>query len=1106
MRWFSIALLSAALGIALTVTAVAETIQVRGGQHPGFGRLVFDWSKVKTEKVEYTAKIDKGFLVVRFERPFDADLSRLTNTLDKYVASATREPDGKTFRFGLKNDYRLRTARYGRSIALDLQSGDTRQVDRAKPSTRPVLKARFGDHPGFSRVVFDWKKPVPYTVRKDGNRVTVDFDRPADVDLSHFNFEEPEFIEKARSSGTAARTTVVLDVPAGAELKHFRDGPRVAIDIRGPRGRQAVAARPTVKKAPVPVEPKETQPAARDVGSNGVSQLSKEAVRSVGAAARRVDVTDAPSLTAAFDAPVPVLRPLAKDTGNAATLALSAHRTVNGLRVAFPWQEQVAAAVFERGGHLWVVFDQLRRVDLSGLGPDLKGLVGLAEQLPSKSATVLRFRFDPALHPTVSRDQASWIVDMTKETSRSDDPIFVDPQPVSPSGPRVFLPVVDTGKAVKIDDPEVGDKLVVVPVSAPGRGVNALRRFVQFSVLATSQGVAVQPTTRGVIVRPRRTGVSITNSDGLLMSRLMPNGKKGKGRGIAEPEMFRYEDWKRGPEEDFAGNKHEILYELSIATANVRNKSRLDLARLYFAHDRAEEALGVLTSFQISDPRAAADPKFRALRGATLVKANRLEAARSDLFHPDLDENAEVALWRGLLASQLGEWDVAHREFAVGMDALSMASEDMRAKFRLAMIETALAESDTERAARLLKELEEEIPSKTVEAWAIYDRARLAHMTGALPEALAGFEAAAAGPHRPTEVRAKRDRIRLLRGTGEMTVEEAIDKLETLRFAWRGDEIELELLDWLGQLYIESKQFREGLTILRQAVAYFPNAEGGKKIAKDMNTVFGDLFLNGAAGEMAPINALGLYYDFRELTPVGPEGDEMIRRLADRLVTVDLLPRAAELLEHQVNFRLQGQKKAEVGTRLAIIYLLDRKPEPALRALRTSRWPAVPEDLKRERRHLEARALTDLDRFDQALDLLTDDSSEGANVLRADLHWRAKDWSRAATAFDTLLGERWKTDEPLRPLERQQVMQLAISLALGDQRAALQRVKRNYQPKLEGLPEADAFQVVADTTVDRSQTSFRNLASAIAQVNQLEAFMTSYRERLKNDAKASAIN
>ena len=80
-----------------------------------------------------------------------------------------------------------------------------------------------------------------------------------------------------------------------------------------------------------------------------------------------------------------------------------------------------------------------------------------------------------------------------------------------------------------------------------------------------------------------------------------------------------------------------------------------------------------------------------------------------------------------------------------------------------------------------------------------------------------------------------------------------------------------------------------------------------------------------------------LFYDFRELTPIGRRGDEMIRRLADRLVSVDLLDQAAELLQHQVDHRLQGAARAQVATRLAVIYLMNRKPDRALAVLRATR-------------------------------------------------------------------------------------------------------------------------------------------------------------------------
>ena len=110
---------------------------------------------------------------------------------------------------------------------------------------------------------------------------------------------------------------------------------------------------------------------------------------------------------------------------------------------------------------------------------------------------------------------------------------------------------------------------------------------------------------------------------------------------------------------------------------------------------------------------------------------------------------------------------------------------------------------------------------------------------------------------------------------------------------------------------------------------------------------------------MPAIDALALFYDFRELTPIGSRGDEMIRRLADRLVSVDLLDQAADLLQYQVDHRLQGAARAQVATRLAVIYLMNRKPDRALAALRATRSADLSNELRNQRLLLEARALSE---------------------------------------------------------------------------------------------------------------------------------------------------
>ncbi|MFX8778105.1 hypothetical protein ABTM50_19550, partial [Acinetobacter baumannii] len=86
----------------------------------------------------------------------------------------------------------------------------------------------------------------------------------------------------------------------------------------------------------------------------------------------------------------------------------------------------------------------------------------------------------------------------------------------------------------------------------------------------------------------------------------------------------------------------------------------------------------------------------------------------------------------------------------------------------------------------------------------------------------------------------------------------------------------------------------------------------------------------------------GLFYDFRELTPAGARGDEMIRKLADRLAQVDLLGRAAELLDHQVRNRLKGEERARTAVRLAVIQLLDKRAEAALKTIQDTAGPDIP--------------------------------------------------------------------------------------------------------------------------------------------------------------------
>src|SRR5215470_12370072 len=106
---------------------------------------------------------------------------------------------------------------------------------------------------------------------------------------------------------------------------------------------------------------------------------------------------------------------------------------------------------------------------------------------------------------------------------------------------------------------------------------------------------------------------------------------------------------------------------------------------------------------------------------------------------------------------------------------------------------------------------------------------------------------------------------------------------------WRGAETETEGLKLLAHLYTRDRRYRDAFHVMRTALLAHPNSDLTRKIQDEAAATFDSLFMSAAADAMTPVEALGLFYDYRDLTPIGRRGDEMIRRLADRMVTVDLL-------------------------------------------------------------------------------------------------------------------------------------------------------------------------------------------------------------------------
>ena len=414
-------------------------------------------------------------------------------------------------------------------------------------------------------------------------------------------------------------------------------------------------------------------------------------------------------------------------------------------------------------------------------------------------------------------------------------------------------------------------------------------------------------------------------------------------------------NWRQGSDAEYRRRRQAMQLRISEATSISRNGPRLELAQFYFARGLTSEAIGLLRTIRQSDEDLANRPDVKALRGASSFMLGRYREAEGLLDDPALNGFSEAELWRGAATAAQGKWDEAVEHFARAGEIPGGYPRNFTTELALLGAEAAILAGDFRGAGAYLDVIAEGAPTEGEKSRLDFLRGRVLAEFGDIEAALETWRRLAAGEDRWARVRSERALIEYDLDEGKITAEAAADQLDQLRFAWRGDRLEFDLLKKLGELRLQEREYEEGLSALRQAVTFFPDNPETDQVADDLTKVFGEIFTQGPSDAMTPLQALALYDQFRELTPVGKAGDEIIESLADRLVRVDLLDRASRLLDRQVKFRLQGVHKARVGARLALIHLLDRQPESAIDALDESVAPGLNNDLAAERRRLDPR-------------------------------------------------------------------------------------------------------------------------------------------------------
>jgi len=1031
------------------------------------------------------------------------------------------------------------------------------------PSNAPLLAVRTGDHPGFGRMVFDWPRTVDYDIAQDGDKLSVTFKAPARIDADALSSKLPKTVLTLAAETNDSALQVAMTTPPGARLRHFRNGPSVVVDVLADLSEPApdkamsqMAAKEPAAKSPVAADSKAqakpqaiAKPDGKSPGAGSPAAKSPAKAENttdadlpayelipVGPAAAQAAAAQAAAAAQVANAAPQSLLPApaaasGSGVGQPATQAPIASRRllisaigsgpqIGGLR--FAWPADAPAAVFERNGAIWAVFDRAVSPAVANNWPRT---APRPELISSAVASIVRWQLPPERHVALRRDGASLLVEFAAAPPLPGAQIALEAQPSADVGPRVLLKSATFGPVIETRDPEVGDKLWIVPTMA-SEGLTGERRFVEFHVLSSLQGVVVKALTDELIVRSAREGAEIVTPGGLRLSGALaaaapaaqsaasPSGARlttQSGATVPLPvlavntaTLFDFAAWSQAggpPQASFFERKANLQRAVIDAPRAMRNPARLALARFLFANGQAADALGILQVMEEDEADVARDPAYLALRGASRYLMGDLNAAGPDLFANSLDQEREAALWRAAVLAGQSDWIASNRYFVPAENVLRAYPRDLQLAFGLLAAEAALSSGDGVTAKAQLDALGYLDPSRPWRDQIDYLRGEMLLKSGEPDAALAAWDRAINGQHPPSRARARLARVETQLGDKSMTLADGIAELERLRYGWRGDEIELTVLRRLGELYIEAGDYKNGLATLRDALTQFPKAPEGAAIAQRMRESFADLFIGGAADKMPPLTALGIYEDFRDLTPLGDAGNLLIAKLADRLVQIELLDRAQLLLKDQIDKRLKGPAQAEAVNQLALVYLLDRKPEEALAALNAPLPPGAPAALATERRQLKARTLGELTRYREALALLDGDATADAARLRAEIGWRTQNWPLASAAFAQLVPAPAAT---MSDSERQTVLRLAIARSLSRDTTGLEALRAGYGADMGKSAFKESFDLITAASIGQN-FDLRSISRQVAGVDQFAAFMTGYREKIIKARSANLV-
>lgn len=1024
-------------------------IRVRASVQPTFVRFAFEMP----DGVGVSSVLNEQKLTLVFNANLNFDLADAVVAAPPNVASIKQKADidQTNVEIALIGDSDVHSFRDEKNYVVDVSFQPDKGKSAATPEAAIAQMKPAGQGPA----------PVPENPAAE---------KPKDV---HREIAPPTSDTIAREAKIDVKPEAKPDAPAAmpvAEAPRPAPATEAAHVAEVPKETPKEVATPAPAAAAAPAAP--AKPVVAEAPKQAVKEAAKEPVKESPKAPPSETPAAAQQVLASVDA----------------------RRESDGLRVTFPLQVATPAAAFRRGDTVWLVFDTPKPIDVEAIRSKGGAMIGEVGRIPLDKGQAVRIRLTrPLVYSLTSEEvgkETNWMLTLADKIQATPLPLMMSRNITDPALANIAIPFANPGLLHKLTDPDAGDTLYVVTAQRPVRGFIKRQDLVDLSLLESAHGIAIRPNSDEVGVEVGSDKVILGKKGGLTLSPVDISAERAP---TAVRPVFSPEGWRKGQSENFMARQSELMTAIAAVEPALRSLPRLDLAQFYMSRAMYHEAKAV-TDVMLTDPLNKEESGALIMHAIASILIGRPAQGLKDLANPVIGNSHDSQLWKALAYARQGKWADAREKFKNVEFAIASLPLDIQRIVTMDAMRASLEVKDYAGASKRRSELEVVgIPPEAAPAFAVL-RGRLAEALGHDKDALDDYKFAVASNDRPAAAEAKQLEVALRQKRDEIGKEEALRELETLSMTWRGDAIEVKTLQMLSQLYAENGRYRDALMAARTATRLQPNAEASR-LAQDLaSDLFTQIFLGPKGDELPPVEALGMFYEFRELTPIGRRGDELIRRLADRLASIDLLDQAAELLQYQVDHRLEGAARAQVAARLAMVYLANRKADMAITALRASRISDLSGELRQQRLLLEARAQSDVGRHDLALDIVSNVSGREVLRLRSDIFWAARRWRESAEQIELYYGERFRDFKPLNAVEKSDIIRAVVGYALADDSIGLSRFREKYAPLMSESADRLAFDI-ASKPAAASSAEFAEIAKLAASVDTLDGFLREMKQR-----------